>query len=255
MHQSDLAITKKSIEKYCKENQVVIFYGLVEENGLTIVEWNDDTKGKWNDYLNVAKAINCKIVTLEVFRNKIDTEDEVISEYMDSLEKDDLEIFKEALASVKNNDNQIISLTLSFFHNGVSYKCEVYSDFATNYLTVSRVFDDENYDNEKKRLSEEEIEQKARKILTNERFLECKTTPDRIRIARDLAREEVAEDQFIETYKIGERTEQLYMREIHPKKEEELKKKIQELKLKGLRKVEVRSKLGIGEAALNKYWY
>jgi hypothetical protein len=71
-----------------------------------------------------------------------------------------------------------------------------------------------------------------------------------------LTKNDGIDDVFlIETFTVARKAEQLYMQEIHPIREEELKKKIRELKSKGMKKIEVKNKLGIGEAALNRHWY
>lgn len=105
-------------------------------------------------------------------------------------------------------------------------------------------------------MTEEEIEKAARKILSNEKFLDCKTSQERMHVGRELAKNEGIDDVLlIETFTVARKPEQLYMQEIHPIKEEELKKKIRELKSKGMKKIEVRNKLGIGQAALDRHWY
>jgi hypothetical protein len=105
-----------------------------------------------------------------------------------------------------------------------------------------------------RKITEEEIELAARNILKNDKFLQCQNTGDRIRLARELAKEAGVSD-YAACYHISERAERLYMAEVHPIREKELKEKVQELKAKGMKKIEIRSKLAIGEAALNRHWY
>lgn len=258
MNEDELLPVIKDIEKFCKENKIFIFYGTMYDSDITIIEWNDNTKGDWKNYLSLAKSLNCQIVTLEVERNEIDTDEQAISNCFESLGKEDGVIFQQALKNVKNHDDEIVSITLSFFHEGICYQYEDYSDFLTDYVTVKHVLMESKEDNNVKgiRMTEEEIEKAARKILSNEKFLDCKKSQERMHVGRELAKNEGIDDVLlIETFTVARKAEQLYMQEIHPIKEEELKKKIRELKSKGMKKVEVRNKLGIGEAALNRHWY
>lgn len=258
MNKDELLLVIKDIEKFCRENKLLIFYGTMYDSDITIIEWNDDTKGGWKNYLSLAKALNCQIVTIEVERNEIDTDQQAISNCLDSLEEEDKNVFWEALKNVKNRDNEIVSFTLSFFYNGVCYQYEDYADFLTDYVTVKHALKECKSDQEVKRdrMTEEEIEKGTRKILANEKFLDCKTTQERMHVGRELAKNDGIDDVYlIETFTVARKAEQLYMQEIHPTKEEELKKKIRELKSKGMKKIEVRNKLGIGEAALNRHWY
>jgi hypothetical protein len=258
MDQDELLPVIKDIEKFCKENKVFIFYGTMYDSDITIIEWNDDTKGGWKNYLSLVKALNCQIVTIEVERNEIDTDEQTTSNYFESLEEEDKEVFQEAVTNVKNHDNEIVSFTLSFFHNGVCYQYEDYADLLTDYVTVKHALEESKRDQDvkRKRMTEVEIEKAARKILANERFLDCKTTQERMHLGRELAKNDGIDDVYlIETFTVARKAEQLYMQEIHPIKEEELKKKIRELKSKGMKKIEVKNKLGIGQAALDRHWY
>ena len=228
---------------------------------ITIIEWNDDTKGDWKNYLSLVNALNCQIVTLGVEKKEIDIDDQAIANYLDALEEKDKNVLEEALKNVKNNDHEIVLFTLSFFHNGICYQYQECSDLYLGYVTVTHAIhaikeSKEDNNVKRKRMSEEEIEKAARKILSNEKFLDCKTAQERIHVGMELIKNEGINDfDLNETFKVARRADQLYMQKIHPIREEELKKEIRELKLKGMKKIEVRNKLGIGEAALNRHWY
>lgn len=258
MDKDELLPLIKDIEKFCKENKLLIFYGTMYDSDITIIEWNDNTNGDWKNYLSLVKSLNCQIVTLEVERNEIDTDEQAISNCLESLEGEDRDIFQEALKNVKNHDDEIVSFTLSFFHNGICYQYEDYSDLLTDYVTIKHALRESKSDQDvkRKRMSEEEIEKAAQKILSNKKFLDGKTTQERMYIGRELAKHDGIDDVYlIETFTVARKAEQLYMQEIHPIKEEELKKKIQGLKSKGMKKIEVKNKLGIGQAALDRHWY
>jgi hypothetical protein len=258
MHKDELLPVIKDIEKFCKENKIMVFYGTMYDSDITIIEWNDNTKGDWKNYLSLAKPLNCQIVTLEVERNEIDIDDQALSNCLESLDEEDRDVFEEALKNVKNHDDEIVSITLSFFHDGICYQYEDYSDLLMDYVTVKHALKESKEDNnvKRKRMSEEEIEKAARKILSNEKFLDCKTTQERMHVGRELAKNEGIDDVYlIEALTVARKAEQFYMQEIYPIREEELKNKIRELKSKGMKKIEVRNKLGIGEAALNRHWY
>jgi hypothetical protein len=258
MNKDELLPVIKDIEKFCRENKLLIFYGTMYDSDITIVEWNDNTKGDWKIYLNLAKSLNCQIVTIEVERNEIDTDEQAIFNCLESLEEEDRDIFQEALRNVKNSDGEIVSFTLSFFYNGICYQYGDCSDLYIDYVTVKHGLEESKADKDakRKRLTEEEIGKAARRILTNEKFLACKTTQERMHVGRELAKNDGIDDvDFIETFKVARKADQLYMQEIHPIKEEELKKKIRELKSKGMKKIEVKNKLGIGQAALDRHWY
>lgn len=66
---------------------------------------------------------------------------------MESLAKEDRVIFQEALKNVKNHDDEIVSITLSFFYEGICYQYEDYSDLLTDYVTVKHALMESKEDN------------------------------------------------------------------------------------------------------------
>ena len=246
------------IEGWCSQNDISIFYGEIDENKATEVTWMSPNNSDWEKYLNVLKNIESKILILTIRKNDFDDTDEQIYDYLETLEVDEQKDYKSALATIKKNKGQIAYFILTFFNGNVSYRYQQQSEWIDEYQTVYEAygFDDDDDDNEidEDRLTEDEIEEAARKIISDKKYLEAKDRFERSRIANTLTSKDSIEN-LNDTYRISGKAEEIFETEIKPQQEAALRKQILELKAKGLKKVEISSKLKISSGVVNKYYY
>jgi hypothetical protein len=260
MHTDNLLEIKKGIEKYCKDNNIAIFYGGVEAENTPSVEWEADNSEDWKSYLDVSKQLNIKVLCLESSINNIE-ENETILTYYNSLEEDEKRDYNKALDIMKKTKGHVAIVSMSYFFDGVRYYFEQEAEWANAHVQVLEAYkyipdDGDESDGDDKRLSEAEVNKFARMIIEEENYIKAKAR-DRHEIAREILQEKSAEYNLSEmgVFDVCWRAKKLFEKEMQPKLDKELEKTIKDLKSKGNSKAAVKGQLGITEGILNKFWY
>lgn len=260
MQKDDLLEIKNSIEKYCKENNIVIFYGDIDASRMPQVEWDSDDSGNWQGYLNALKQLNVRILSIEVYLNSLE-EDESISSYYGTLEGEDKRIFKKALDTIKKVKGHIATLSLSYFYEGVRYAFEMEAEWANQHMQLLEAYDErrsvnDNDNNDENRIGEQRANSIAQMLLEEESFIKANHR-NRSQVAQEILMERKEELKLTEmdVYNVAWRANRLFAKEVQPKLDKEVEKKVKELKLKGLSKTAVKGQLGITESTIGKYWY
>ncbi len=250
--------TLDKIEGWCSQNNVSIFYGEIDENKATEVNWMSSDNSDWEKYLNVLKNTEPRILTVTVGKNEFDDTDEEISDYLETLDDDEQKEYNSALSTVKKSKGQIAYYILTFFYDNISYQYRQQSEWIEEYQTVyeAYAFDDDDEDDEidEDRLTDDEIEEVARELIADKKYLSAKDRFERSRIVHTLSQKDGVE-KFHDTYRISSKAEEIFEAEIKPQQEAAIRKQILDLKAKGLKKVEISSKLKISRDAVNKYYY
>jgi hypothetical protein len=244
------------IESWCTQNNVAIFYGEIDENKATEINWMASESSDWEKYLNVLKNTQPKILTLTVRKNEFDEADDEISDYLETLDDDEQSKYKSALSIVKKNKGQIAYYILTFFNDNISYQYQQQSVWIEEYQKVyeAYAFDDDDDENNEDRLTDDEIEEAARQLIADKRYSSAKDRFERSRIANTLTQKDGVEN-FHDTYRISSKAEEIFEAEIKPQQVAALRKQVLELKEKGLKKVEISAKLKISRDVVNKYYY
>jgi hypothetical protein len=251
-----------SIKKWCKDNDVSIFFGTPDKNNISEVFWESEEVGDLDRYLTAFKNTCGKILIMNFVENDIDYTDEEIYKYEETLDDEEKKEFNDSLKVIQKNKGQIVSYELFFFYNNVSYEFAEYTDWDDEYQTILEAYEvsfpdnDLENDNEEKeiRMSLTKIEELAKQITSNQKYLDAKNLIQRDEITEGLLKQESIVD-FHNIYRVKQKVDAIYEVEIKPKREEEIKKKILELKRKNLKKVEIASKLGISAGMVNKFYY
>lgn len=255
-----------SIKKWCKDNDISIFNGNVSDNAATQVTWEKTSDTDWETYIAVAKKSETKIIILDVIINDIDTEDEDIVDYRQTLIDEELQKeYEDALKVIKKKKGQVAFFTMSFFNNHVCYGYSHLSEWVEDYSIVCGAFSEENeeddeYDDNEfsnlrpERLSEEKIEKLARKFISNEKYLAAKNPVQRNEIIETLLKQETIGNP-LNSWAVRRKAESIFETEIRPELDEEIRKKVLQLKSTGLKKIEIASKLNISSGMVNKFYY
>ena len=107
-----------------------------------------------------------------------------------------------------------------------------------------------------KRIEDEKIEEIAWEIANTKEFNEEKNNPLRNRISDKLIKEKYNYNDSEQIFwRIKNQAELLYIKEIKPLQDEEIKKQILKLKSDGLKKVEIVSKLNLSNGMVDKYYH
>lgn len=254
------ADTEKVI-KFCIDNDIAVFFGTVDENVATEVSWSGSSNSEVEKYLATIKKTETQILIIDIRVNEIDENDGEINQYQESLVDENLKKeFEDALKIVKKTKGHLFEFTMCFFHNNVCYSYHDSSEWIDDYEIVLSSTGNTNDDDElpnsnPQRLNEDKIEELARELISNEKYITAKTPTQRSEIADGLLKPEDLGEHSFNKYSITRRAERLYETEIRPKLDEEIKKKILELKSKNIKKVEIASKLNISLGMVNKFYY
>jgi DNA invertase Pin-like site-specific DNA recombinase len=248
-----------SIQDWCKENEICVFYGTLEEKNTSEVSWTKTSDTDWEQYLKVLQKSGTKIIIINTTINDIDLNDDDVISYKDFLEEDEIQEYDVAAKTIENTKGQIAYFQLTFIIENVCYNYSEFTDWVNDYFIVIEAFSDDDTKERNSpitdRLTEEEIEKIARIITSNERYLNTYNSALRSEVAKVLLRQEYQGRNGIDIYKLERRIETIFEIEIRPKKEKEIKNKVLDLKEKNYKKVEIASTLGISSGMVNKYYY
>jgi ATP-dependent exoDNAse (exonuclease V) beta subunit len=245
------------IEAHCHKHQIATFYGSPDEHNAPLVLWDREEDEDWQRYLTALQKSPTPILIISDL-GELQEEDLEPSVYA-ALKPEDQKACNEALEELKEVKGHLTGFTLTFFSAGVAYQYHHYAPWIEHYHTLlSHQEQGEEQESRKEEsmapLGGEQIDQMARKVLSSPQFL---SAPNRLQRRATVAT--LLQDQGIEErttiLSIFNRVEALYQQEVQPALEKELKIKIRELQQQGLKKVEIRTRLGISERALDKHWY
>lgn len=261
MEKNILKETISNIDKWCFENNIATFYGSIDESSLTEVSWTKSQDTDWQKYLEASKRIGAKVIIVDVTINETDTDNEEFIAYKESLEGADLREYEVALKVVEKNKGHTVYFDLCFISDNVCYKYTHEANWIDDYILVLDAIgfmnDDDDDDGENRsfqieRLSDEQIEEHARKIIANKKYQSAATPAQRSEVAETLIRQENLPHSI---WAVKRRINSLYEEEIKPKQEAEMRKKVLELKKQGLKKVQIGSKLNISSRMVDKYYH
>lgn len=268
-----------SLEDLCSQSNSSIFYGEISKGNLVEISWKNNNNADWKKYLEVIQKVQPQIIIVEVDINDIELDNEKITNFKNKLDSDEQKEYAEALKVIKQTSQHVMHISVSFVLNEIHYKYSEFVDWYDEYIQILESLVDEDYDDESvekenndsghgrflmpqtKELSNEEIEMHARKITSNEKYLNARTIPIRDALAVSLLREDNI-TSLMEIWKVKSAIDKIYETEIRPlqeeenrKKEEELKRNILALKKENLKKVEIASRLNVSVNAVNKFYY
>jgi hypothetical protein len=262
IYKDTLKNSVEKIVKFCNDNGISIFYGTVDENVSNEASWDESEINNLGKYLETIKKTETKIIILDIGINEIEEED--FESFEDSLkDNDDEELvkdFENSIKIVKDTNGYVFEFTISYFYHNVSYSLNTRADWFDHYEEMyDNIFSsdyEDPYEYDLNKLSDERVEEIARKILSDVNYLNSKNNQQRYQIAESIVKQEEHEEiDYRNMSYIRRKAEFIFENEIKPIQENELKNKILELKKKNLKKIEITSKLGITMATLNKYYF
>jgi ATP-dependent exoDNAse (exonuclease V) beta subunit len=246
------------IEAYCHKHQIATFYGSPDEHNSPLVLWDREEDEDWQRYLAALQKSPSPILIISDL-GELQEEDLEPSVYA-ALKPEEQKAYSEALQELKEVKGHLTGFTLTFFAAGVAYQYHHEAPWIEHYhtlLSYQEPPDEEQQSGIEEKeapLGVEQIDQVVRKVLSSPQYL---SAPNRLQRRATVAA--LLQDQGIEEQgtilHIFNRVEALYQQEVQPALEKELKAKIRQFKQQGLKKVEIRTRLGISERALDKHWY
>lgn len=255
MKKDELRQVLNEVEKWCSKNSVEIFYGETTKENVPEVSWVHSELHDWEKFLSVFQRTAQQILIVGIDENDLDGSDENIEDYREQLELEEKEEFDESMNITKANIGCLVRLSLSFFSGGVYYEFEKKASWEYEYYQVLEAsLNHQNVGEDEEGMSEQEIESKARTIVKSDKYMKAKDRFERQSLCQKALNIESI-DNSMDVWKVTNKAEEIYLNEIKPELDEQLKQKVQELKKKGNKKIEVKNKLGISDTVLNKFWY
>jgi hypothetical protein len=277
MENDKLISVIEEIQKWCKTNDIICFIGSTQDEPYIIYSYEKESNNEWSKFLQIAKKLNVNIIVLEKEINLLKTlYDFVFEQIIEDVELDSR--MKERYQNALAHDGEIALIKLTFHYNDICYKFSVTSDWYIDFHFASKEVeepsDDEteednsenrtssvvNPQNEtiQRRLSEQEVEEFARKAIENKEFIKSKSRIQKQEIIKKMLKESLGEEYSESSYhywNVIRRAEEIFEMEIRPKLESEIKQKVLELKAQGLKKVEIRSKLDISQGMVDRFYH
>lgn len=253
--------TLSLIEKWCNANGVFVFYGSVEKTFFTKVSWDVKFMNDWEKFLQFIKITSTPILIVDIITNNLDINDENIKDYREGLEDDELNDFEKSIKVVKKNQGFIAYYELSFISDNVCYSYTHLTDWVDDFLIIQSVIENDENEIDSKtprlpkpiKLVDEQVESIARKVTSDEKYLNANTPLVRSEIAKMIIEQEGITD-FFNKYNVRRRVELIYETEIRPTLEKKIRENVLDLKLKGFKKVQIASKLGISSGMVDKFY-
>lgn len=254
-----------TIEKDCKEHGITIFYGSVDESTYSPIHKLSNEGASWRAYLDVLRRLDCRVIAVTVDINDIGEYDDAIR----ALDQGIKEQYAGEISLVKKNAGKPLEVTVRFFHAFLQFEFSRKAEWHDDYWTVFHLLDDdrgldsdEEDDEEadqkfneyipKKELPSEEIERIARLVVSKPLYQKARNNAERRR-SLDLVEEFGQVMSWADRSTIMSRAEEIFQLEIFPKQEEELKRKIVELRQQGLTKGQIQARLNITVNMLNRH--
>jgi hypothetical protein len=277
MEKDKLISVIEEIQKWCETNDIICFIGSTQDEPYIIYSYEKESNNDWNKFLQIAKKLNVNIVVLEKEINLLKTlYDFVFEQIIEDVELDSR--MKERYQNALAHDGEIAMIKLTFHYNDICYKFSVISDWYIDFHFASkeveepsdneteednsenRTFSAVNPQNEtiSKRLSEQEIEEFARKAIENNEFIKSKSRIQKQEIIKKMLKDSLGDEYSESSYhywNVIRRAEKIFEMEVRPKLESEIKQKVLELKAQGLKKVEIRSKLDISQGMVDRFYH
>jgi hypothetical protein len=258
MEKDSLRDLLAQIEAHCHKHQIATFYASPDEYNSPLVLWDREDDKDWQRYLAALQKSPTPILIITDL-GELQEEDLESSVYA-ALKPEDQKACSEALQELKEVKGHLTGFILTFFAAGVAYQYLHDAPWIDHYHTLlshqEPAGEEQQSGIEEKGapLGSEQIDQVARKVLSSPQYI---SAPNRLQKRATVAT--LLQDQGIvertTILSIVNRVEALYQQEVQPSLEKELKAKIRQFKQQGLKKVEIRTRLGISERALDKHWY
>jgi hypothetical protein len=244
------------IEEHSRQKGIEPFYGEVEEGEGPKIRWTRQEEGDWEQFLKALARTDGTVLIVSTDENDLDYEEEYTVEHLEHLPQDVKEEYRDALNVLKKTKGQLAYFTLTFFQGLLCFQYTKYAPWYEAYALVLDGYDSEEDDTpiHSEGMNPEQIEECARKFIHDPKYQSAKDRMERSRIA-SAHFEKAGIVDHSDSFKILRKAELLFVEEIQPILEQELGKKVKELKDKGHKKVEVRAKLGISQSTLNRHWY
>lgn len=240
-------------QKWCAQHDVLIFKGHVEDSQ-TEVRWTDheDLEG----FLGIALAhqVGCIMIFSSTFELENEILDE-LAELEDEIKTEAEELFSE----LRKKDGELELVVISWIAEQVTYRFLVRAEWLDDFLELTELLEAKG----KPKfgvavLSPEEHQNIVEKLASHDNYFLFRYRRERL----DVIFAEVCEKEnidhelnFIERNRILRDAQTHFEKYFLEAKEVELINQIKKFKEEGLPKVEIRSRLGIGESMLNKYYY
>ena len=251
-----------AIEATCTAHNIALFYGQVEEGKSPQAVWRDPEAEHVDGFTNVLLRAAPALLIVDVeryFERDDNTEGELVQQHKARLNGEKLQVYETAQEHLKMRKGHVITYTLTFFHQGIPFRFERDADWLEHFNTYTDAYDldesdadddEDDYDDE---LSEEETAV-IDTVIVNPDFQKAKSSSERMHLVREALKGAgiLKETRLCQ---ITTEAQERFTREVLPLREAEDRRQVQELKREGKTKTEVKSRLKLSTAQLNRHWY
>jgi len=250
-----------NFEAWCKENNINIFY-TDDNSSLPSIIYSDRNDESLLDFKKIILKKSPPFIL--IIGKDVLLEKNFYESHSDWVEEND-ENYESHLSLLEVNANNLVSLEIGFVHEGVFFYIYESAEWIDDFEEISDIMlkydptdvDDES-DSKLPKIPKEEANQLAREIASSEEYGKATNMIHRSDISERKAQIYFDDKEYNYDWKSGQtiatKAENIFNEEIKPKRDEDLKSQIRDLKSQGQKKVQITSKLGITIGTLNKFW-
>ncbi|RYY43441.1 MAG: hypothetical protein EOO06_19690 [Chitinophagaceae bacterium] len=272
MNQDSLLPAIERIKDFCKQHGIALFYGELLDEKLGHCQWENDELTGLEGYLAVMHTLGVKILHLSLLENTIDQEELAqIKEELKESAQEKRAVYEPYAELLSNRTREPIQLSLSFIFGGIDYQYTLESALFHPHAALSSFFlDDDDPTKEEldeelqeaghpfynsRRVSEDVIQETARKIITEPKYMHARHQKERSKVAKQLAQSNGIALEYDRT-RVADEAEDLFKEEVEALRDQDRKEKVQALRKERpkISKRDASNLLNIPERDLNKYW-
>lgn len=237
----------EQIKTYAPEHSFVVFYGWASGEKVETVHWNEERDSDWHHFLDAAKSLSVKLVYLnwapfEEFQIEEALLDEEVASSR-SMSAEEIEKHNREIAKFSQKVGLTAIVDLAYLFDGVLHIFQKRADWfeAFEELTARGEIEEETKRVEEK-VDTELVDTWANKLVRDSRYRMCKTYSQ-----QDYLLEKLAGDEYkrLPVSRILSRADTIYLIDIRPQEDEELRKQAKELKVQGLNLNAIAQRLGL----------
>jgi flagellar assembly factor FliW len=269
----NLANTYNEVKKWCLENSIGIFYGLLDFENDNKVKWEDETR--LFDFLNLAKLCSVKMLIVNKFlydaEENFEIEDIIINIEESGIEFQTIKEIKDRYASLEQKNGEIELLIISWIMEGIVYEYSAFAPFYEENEELKSILEEikatqtaKTLEEHGKELEQRNAEREEQNLLVSEIAEKLASFPNFYGIRNNRAKLEAILSNLFEEggydensmwkYSIIREANIIFERDYLEEAENDLADKIQEMKQNGTKKIEAKAKLEISDRILNKFW-
>jgi hypothetical protein len=257
-----LETIKIDFEDWARNHNLSVFYS-DDSSSLPSIIYSDHNDPSLSEFKKLIIQTSPRLII--VIAKDMNFEKGCYESYTDWLKEND-DNYEEHLSLLERHSHNIVALEIGFIYEGIYLFSLQSAEWHDDFEDIKKILLEINNDIDNQELSEnklpqipkDEMNNLAREMAFNEEYIKGNNMMYRNDFVSRKAEIYFTEKQYLLDWAtknlLYTKTEDVFMEEVKPKRDLELKNQIAGLKAQGFKKVQIQSKLNISLGAINKVW-